>query len=246
MFYLTFSLTLSAYGQTRKAVNFSTEIKKYDLSGLWRSDSIYIEGGPDRTAFPEPLGYIGENYQRFYIHYITVERSKDNPYIYSISGKTKVKGNICRFNGTITVSKAVLYDVSDDNRFKQGSIVSDVLYFEDSAQAASGIIKGRLTTEFYIDSRGKIYYDALMYVSDQYFNNQCEAIWTSYKTGMSKKCNWGDFRMPDSGELDQGAGDVSIVNKYVKSGWESYVAAYSGDEAASKKAQRIEETAWWK
>jgi hypothetical protein len=246
MLYLTFSLTLSAYGQTRKAFNFFTEIKRYDLSGLWRSDSIYIEGGPDRTTFPEPLGYIGENYQRFYIHYLTVERSKYNPYIYIISGKTKVKDNICRFNGAITVSKAMLYGASDDSRFEQGLIVSDVLFFEDSAQASSGIIKGRLTTKFYLDSKGKIHYDALMYVSDRFFNNQCEAIWTSYKTGKSKKCNWGDFRIPESEELDQGAGDVSIVNKYVKSGWESYVAAYSGDEAAAKKARRIEDTAWWK
>jgi len=85
-----------------------------------------------------------------------------------------------------------------------------------------------------------------MLVADGYYNNQCKAAWTSYKTRKSKKCNWGDFRMPDSEELDQGTGDVSINEKFIKFGWETFVKAYLGNHEEQKKALEIENKAWWK
>jgi hypothetical protein len=242
---LAFSLTLAASAQTAKSVDYFTSIKNYDLSKLWHADSIQVEGDGNKISFPEPLGYIGDNYQRFYIHYITVSKRKESPYQYKIYGKTKVKDNICSFNGTITIKKAMLYKESDDPRYKQGSVICEVIFYEDSTHASSGVIKGTLTSDFSLDKTGKLHYDALM-PGDGYDNNQCKATWTSYKTGKSKKCNWGDFRMPDSKDLDSGAGDVSINQKYVKNGWETFVAAYNADnDDTAKKAQQIEEAKWW-
>jgi len=115
----------------------------------------------------------------------------------------------------------------------------------DSTQTSSGVIKGTLTSEFTIDKKGKLRYDALMFVADGYYNNQCKATWTSYKTSTSKKCNWGDFRMPDSKELDSGAGDVSINEKFIKNGWQTFVDAYSANTDKAKKALEIEHRKWW-
>jgi hypothetical protein len=243
---LALSLTITANAQTTKSVNYFTSIKNYDLSKLWCADSIQAEGDGDKLAFPEPLGYIGDNFQRFYIHYISITKGKDNPYQYSAYGKSRVKENVCIFNGVITITKAVLYKESDNPKYKQGSVICDVTFYEDSTKGSSGIIKGKLTTDFYLDKNGKIHYDALMFVADGYDNNQCNATWTNYKTGKSKKCNWGDFRMPDSKELDNGVGDVSINEKYIKNGWETFVAAYGADKIKGKKALQLEDAKWWK
>lgn len=243
---ITLCLTVAAKAQSPKSVDYFATIKNHDLTKLWRTDSIQTEGDGEKMAFPKPLGYIDDNYQRFYIHYVTIKKSKENPYQYQVYGKTKVKDNICSFTGTITVKKARLYKESDDPRYKQGSVICEVIFCEDSAQASSGIITGTLQSDFTIDKKGKLQYDALMIVADGYYNNQCRATWTSYKTRKNKKCNWGDFRMPDSKDLDSGAGDVYINEKYIKNGWTTFVAAYGADSTEAEKARQIEETEWWK
>jgi len=238
----------SSHAQHVKFTNYYTSIRNFDFTDCWRGDSIRLEGGNEKLAFPEPLGFIGNDYQRFYIHYIKVKKRPGNPYVYDVYGKTKVKTNICNFKGTITIKEAVLYKESYDPSFKEGSVTCDVVFYEDSTQPSTGIIKGKLTTDFCIDKKGKMYYDAILSVGDGYCNNQCTATWTSYKTGKSKKCNWGDFRMPDSRELDTGAGVVCIQEKYIKNGWETFVAAYGpgDDDEKAKKARQTEEARWWK
>src|SRR5690349_24197284 len=124
---VTLCFTFAAHAQVPKSVDYFAAIKHYDLTNLWHADSIQAEGDGDEIPFPEPLGYIGDNYQRFYIHYITIRQSKDTPYQYKVNGKTKVKNNICDFSGTITINRAVLYKKSDDPKYKQGSVTCDVL-----------------------------------------------------------------------------------------------------------------------
>jgi hypothetical protein len=51
--------------------------------------------------------------------------------------------------------------------------------------------------------------------------------------------------MPDSKDLDSGVGDVFINEKYIKNGWETFVAAYSADSDTAKKAQQVEDVNWW-
>ena len=248
---LTFSLLfliLVANAQLPKSVDYFASIKNNDLSKLWRDDSIFIEGGPEKIKFPEPLGYIGDNYQRFYIHYTTVTKSQDNPYQYNVVGKTKVKDNICIFKGVITIKKARLYIKRQDLRFKQGAVSCEFLFYEDRTKSSSGIIKGVLTTEFYLDKKGKIHYDALMFGADGFSNNACQATWNSYKTGKSKKCSWGDFRIPESGDFDIGAGEFSVADCYVKSGWKNYTLAWNNllDGPEVIKARQKENEKWWK
>ncbi len=52
--------------------------------------------------------------------------------------------------------------------------------------------------------------------------------------------------MPESRDLDSGVGDVSIDEKYVKNGWQIFVAAYDGDDKKARQARQIEDAEWWK
>jgi hypothetical protein len=76
-----------------------------------------------------------------------------------------------------------------------------------------------LKSEFLIDNKGQFRYDAISFSADGFSNNQFIGSWTSYKTDASKKCNWGDYRIPECGDLDIGAGELSISEKYSKNGW---------------------------
>lgn len=241
---LLLSLCLAVKAQDANTTDFYASIKNYDLSGQWMGDSVQLEGDGDIRKFPEPIGFIGDTYQRFYIHYLSVV--KINDYEYQVKGKTKVKNNICNFSGTITVLKAKMYKQLDDPNYKQGYAVCQLDFAEDSTQSASGFIQGKLVTNFYFDKNRQLHYDALRFFSDGYNNNQCTAIWTSYKTGKSKKCNWGDERIPESNDLDQGAGEFMVNEKYIAAGWESYVKCYYGTKEESKKAFAAENAKWWK
>ncbi|WP_260390444.1 hypothetical protein [Riemerella anatipestifer] len=67
-----------------------------------------------------------------------------------------------------------------------------------------------------IDNKGQFRYDALNFFSDGFSNNQFVGSWTSYKTNITKRCNWGDYRIPESGDLDIGVGEFSVKDKYLK------------------------------
>jgi hypothetical protein len=229
--------------------DFFVQIKKCDLSKIWCNDSIRIEAGTEKIKFPEPFGFIGNNYQRFYIHFISVERSKENPLEYKVTGKTKVKMNICDFQGTIKITEAKLLKESDNPNFKQGFVKCQVKLMEDSLQNGTGYFSGILETDFIIDKSNNIRYDALMWMADGFCNNQFVGNWCSYKTKVKKKCNWGDFRIPECGDLDQGACEFIVLEKYLKFGWETYNKAwFVGDQNSleSIEARKIENNEWWK
>lgn len=223
---LLWLLTFNVFGQNASDAALYKKLKHYDLSSVFNPDSI-IDDEHTKIKRPEPLGYIGENYQRFQIHLLSVVKSKSNPYEYAITGKTKVKDNICSFTGSITVVKAS-YDTSGQmtamgfSTFKAGEVTALLKIQEDKTHAGSGIIDGKLTSDVYFDDKDKIYYNALTLMADGFCNNQVEGRWTSYKTGKSKKCNWGDFRIPDSREMDEGTGEFHVNEKYRLNGWESY------------------------
>lgn len=199
----------------------------------------------------EPIGFIGDNYQRFYIHFNSIVKKSDSPYEYLAYGKTKVKETICEFIGTIKIIEAKTYNEGDLPKYKQGFATCEVKLYEDDKESSSGVISGKLTTSFIIDDKQKFRYDALMFGADGFTNNEFNGSWTSYKTGISKKCNWGDYRIPECNWLngcDIGAGEFSISDKYLKNGWENYKLAYSydPDKPESQKARQKENEQWWK
>ncbi|MGQ2982569.1 hypothetical protein [Flavobacterium sp.] len=241
---------LLLFADAAMAQDYLEQMKRYDLSKVIDPDSI-SDDSREMIAHVDPYGYIGDNFQRFQIHFTSFKKSKADPLVYDVKGKTRVKGNICGFTGTFKIT-AVEHDDSIqefmDPDYRGIAIVSNVILYEDKSQPGSGIIKGVLVTDAIFNGKAKAEYNALMLMSDSYRNNQFTGTWTSYKTGRSKKCNWGDYRIPESGDLDLGAGEFMINEKFKGNGWESYYDAYCCDPelARSIAAKKEEAQEWWK
>jgi hypothetical protein len=233
-----------------KVADFYAQAGKANLATLWHAPKIYFVGAPDPwDNFPEPYGFIGSNYQRFYIHYTAVIKNPSNPYQYLVKGKTRVKNNICSFIGTITVKQAKrnLEPNEAYPKYKYGYLICQVDLKEDPKQPGSGTIKGKLTTNWYINERGQFSYDTLI-PADGFSNNETVARWTSYKGGASKPCNWGDFKIPEAGDLDFSVSELMINKKYVNNGWQNYMLSLDADSGkpAALKARAEEKRQWWK
>jgi hypothetical protein len=239
-------ILLSSFSQDSKTIDFIDKAKEIDFSDLWTQDSILIEN-EKMIQHSQPLGYIGDNYQRFEIRFISVIKNTSNHLEYFVYGKTRVKDNICRFQGTIEITSASLYQESELSDAKQGFISGDYNFYEDIDQKHTGIFKGNFQTNFYIDSNGDLNYDALMWIADGFKNNQFEGTWTDYKTNQTKKCNWGDYRIPNSGNFDIGAAEFSPSSDYHQNGWLSYVLQHMMPNSAIVNQPTKEELIdkWW-
>jgi len=209
---------------------------KNDVGSLWTSI-------PDYNTY----GIIGDNMQRLKIKLITATKDTTNPGIYRISGKSMVKNNICTFSGVITVTSIHLfkntgYLQQEYKGKKHGIIIGEYYFTEDSTQAKSGTFDGSFLTFFCVDKKGKVIYDSVELGADGFFNNQFVGTWKGYKTTVTEKCNWGDYRVPFSGKLDIGAGFFSPDDAYLQYGWQSLRDAIYGND----KAQKEEYREWWK
>ena len=248
---LTVLLFNKTYAQDKTTTDFFDQIKNYELSTIFNTESFLAEDrehGKDKTKRAEILGFIGDDYQRLYIHFISVIQNPTNPYEYLVFGKKKVKETICSFQGTIIIKEARVYKSGDIPSYKQGFANSEIILFEDKKQSSTGFIKGKLKSRFLIDNKGQFRYDALMFVADGFSNNQFVGNWTSYKTNVSKKCNWGDYRIPECGNLDIGAGEFSVNEKYIKNGWVSYMLENMMPNGAIVKPtvnNKTEFKKWW-
>ena len=244
------SLSFLVKGQDFKTIDFFDQIRNYDVSNLWTLSKFEIENDTTVVDRPEILGFIGENHQRFHIHFISAIKNQSNPLEYFVYGKTKVKENICSFQGTITILESRTLDVGDVPTLKQGFVKGQYEFFEDPDQKESGILNGIFQSGFYINEKGELKYDAIAFAADGFDNNQFEGTWTSYKTGSSKQCNWGDYRIPECNWLngcDTGAGEFSISDKYLKNGWENYRLAWGTYPETPEviEAREKEKEQWW-
>ena len=247
--FLICSLLTLGHAQDTATNNFYKEISKYDLSVLWVGDSVK-ESKNKNFKRPEPIGFIGDSFQRFYIHFISIAINPQRPYEYNVYGKTKIKNNIRSIHGTITVKSADTVRMAGNDRIERlmGWVVCNILFYEDKKQPASGFIKGRFESNFYFDKEGILRYDDLDIEADDYSNNQFVGTWTGYKTIKSKKCNWGDYRIPECGDLDTGAGAFIPNKKYLKFGWDSHTNAwdFDPDKPETKQPGLKEKQQWWK
>jgi hypothetical protein len=220
---------------------YKTELLKYDFAPLWVSHDDWND-----------LGFIGDDYQRLRMRLLSVVKDKKNPGTYLVTGKSMVKNNINRFSGTIKLSTARAYkkenpdgggEYSDLKIKTVGLVFAEYEFAEDKAQPGSGVFKGILLTNWYIDKNDKLHYDDVESAADGYSNNQFAGTWKSNKTGAVKTANWGDDRIPLSGYLDIGAGEFYPDQKYWKAGWQTYIDGYF---KGNKKALSEEQRNWWK
>lgn len=128
-----------------------------------------------------------------------------------------VKNNVDEFTGTLKISnirqlKHMSYGADDEYKNKgfkgQYLILADYTFSENKDQPHSGIFKGICESDFYLDKKSQVRYDDIeLGSSDRFKNNQFIGQWLAYNGRIVKRCNWGDFRIPNSGQFDIGAGD---------------------------------------
>ncbi len=205
-------------------------------------------------CLPEPLGYRGADFQRFYIHYDTVY--KVNDYTYRIEGRTRCQDEICTINGNLVVDSVVpLSDslFSDDSYIKISG--SGTLYAHYTLQAKHNDkhvadIVGKAYFDYLVHN-DSIFYDAISYAGDAYCNNQYTGKWIYLDTSDTLTCNWGDFRIPESNGLDGGCGDFSPYDEFYDNGWKTYIDrdrhGWIGDpECAYYDSIYEADINWWK
>lgn len=174
------------------------------------------------------LGYIGNDYKRLYITFASIKKDLLNPKIYTVSGTSRVGNNTCVFTGTIKIQQVREYQkmhLGLDDEFKdklkaQGLLIGNYRFEEEKSAKASGIFEGIMTVAWYIDKSGNLHYDDIeAEFSDGYKNNQYVGTWTSYGKKVGKVANWGEHRIPFSGDLDIGAAEFGANPKYKSKGW---------------------------
>ncbi len=251
---MLFAIGISAFGQTeaelfkkeqliKDDLNPAELIKEFstaDFSKLWtKTENQYV------------YGFIGNNYQRMRIKLITVAKDQVSPNTYSVYGKVMIKSTIGEFHGSLKLSnirklKVTSQGITDCYKTKgvegQYVMMGDYEFAEDKQENHLRIFKGSFKTDFYVDKKNKPRYDDMDEPSDSYTNNQFVGQWSLYNSTTITRCNWGDYRIPNSGNFDTGAGELSPAPKYLPYGWQSLQDAMESNNTAAKA---VEEAKWW-
>ena len=244
-------LSMGSVAQPAGTANFYTGIKTYNLSPLWHADKLWLLSLKKSEPFPEPLGILGKNHQRFYIHYTAVTKDAVNPYLYHVQGKTRVGNSVRSFNGTLTIKQAGIFKPGSEyapdsyKGYKRGKAICSLVINEDSHVAGAGVLRGELSTDFCIDAKNQLLYDTLDFGIDGYGNNQFTGTYTGNGSKVPQQLQFGDITITGSDFSD--VDGITIPAAYEKFGWQNYVNAISNDfRPASKAAIAEEKRQWWK
>lgn len=192
------------------------------------------------------LGYIDENYKRIRIKFISIIKNPVDPNIYYVYGKSNVEGNICEFQGKFEIYKISILNSMHfgvDDKYKdegiklQGLIFVNYIFYEDPKQGHPGYFRGEGYSAWYMGKENQINFDDIESHSDRWCNNQFVGKWISYTTNQSKICNWGYARIPQSGDLDNGAGEFAPNEKYWDQGGK-YSIEHGGNTLLQKKVKK--------
>ena len=245
---LIFCTTTLAFAQE------NAELKPFnlggqDISSIWLTEYPITNEGKEINRL-EPLGYFGDNYQRFYIHFISVIQNPKDKNEYFIYGKNRLKGNISEIQGTLTIEEVSVYVESDFPDYSEGIIKGSYSLLEDAKKKGTGSFQGKFETNVMIKDN-KVEYSTLYWFADGFSNNQFEGTWISYLTGTKRTCNWGDYRVPAREQFDIGAGQMGVHPDYEQNGWESFELAtfpIANSEEHRKRieqAKKVEAEKWW-
>lgn len=199
--------------------NLISEYSKYDFSTLL-------------TPKQDFEGFIGEDFQRIKMYFTSISKDLTDQENYLITGVSIVKNNKCDFEGKITVKQVREFETMHfgvDNLYEnagfisQGILIGEYELKENPSQKHSGIFEGIMSLYWYVDKDGIIHYDKIQWYSDAYKNNQYVGSWKGYEGNTKKVCNWGESRIPFSGDLDIGTAEFSPNPKYFKNGWDDFV-----------------------
>jgi len=195
--------------------NYFKKYKSYNFSRLIKPETEF-------------LGYIGDDYQRIFVKFHSVKKGLSED-IYQLAGSILVLNNKCDFSGTITIKQIREFEnfhfgadqiYRDSGIISQGVLIGNYHLKENKNQSHPGEFKGVMSLQWYINKNGDIIYDRIhLMSSDEYRNNQYVGTWIDYETKEEKTCNWGEYRIPFSGDLDYGSAQFAPRKKYYNKGW---------------------------
>lgn len=202
----------------------------FDISNLFNTGEFHQNG------------VIGTEYSRIKIHISNTERI-NNKHEFIITGKSNVSGNICDFRGKLEILK--IFEITVNPDFEgQASLFAKYEFLEDSTQNHVGIFKGTFECSVKIDHYAKtIKLDKSFIDADGYYNRSYVGTWTGYEDKTTKKCIWGDYRLPFTFDFDGGDGEMMINDKYINNGWKSFSNGSEYDYS-SGNPELINK--WWK
>lgn len=199
-----------------------------DFSSVWTSHQDYI------------LGYVGENYQRFYFLIDSIKMDTEDTLHYHVWGKYRIKDRVSCYEGKVRILGEIStlpkkYQVDEEVNPQSGTQIYGInSEWNLKATDMNESIKGKMTSTFYIKD-GKAVFDDIDHYSDSFCNNQFEGVLSSSTTS-EQKCCWGACRIPDCGDLDIGEGEFLPNEKYLTCGWQSYRdASVEGTEEGWEK-----------
>ncbi|MRI63862.1 hypothetical protein EDM00_07655 [Ornithobacterium rhinotracheale] len=226
---LTVLLSNAMFAQNDLFDNIYPE-KSYDYANLITTKTfqgIDNEGHKEVVERGAILGAVGDNYTRWQLDFTSVKKDSQNPYIYNVAGNTKIgNGNFVPFTGTFELIESKVYKKPKSKNFVidgvKGKAKFKVHLDMDKKAKNAGSFDGEFTSKYILTNDNHLLYDGMGFVSDSFNNNYFTGHFTDYKTKKQIPANFGDFRIPNSGDLDIGAAEFSPNKKYIKNGWENY------------------------
>ena len=174
------------------------------------------------------LGFIGANYKRLRTTFTSIKKSEGNKNVYEVEGfSTVMNKNKRTFKGTFSLlSHYKFTEPTFEEPLKNGDIEGFSTFSyqlaEDEKLSATGIFKGEMLVLWYKGINKKPVYTELFIQSDGSRNYQFFGTWTSYTTKKTSVASWGVYRIPCSGDFDEGVGDFIPNPKYWQYGWEEF------------------------
>jgi|APSaa5957512576_1039674.scaffolds.fasta_scaffold29669_2 hypothetical protein len=192
-----------------KKENFKAKYLKYDFSTLL-------------TPKQDFLGFIGNDFQRIKIYFASISKDEKKHENYFIKGVSVVGTNVCEFKGEIKIVQIREYKTNrsgldslhnNASIVSQGILIGNYEFKENSEQFHSGIFKGIVTVNWYLDKLGILHYHDIESFSNNYRNNQYVGTWMNYENNDVKICNWGEYRIPFPEDLHIGTDKFSPNKK---------------------------------
>lgn len=194
----------------------------------------------------EFLGMIGDDIQRMGIVFLSTTRISINEY--EIIGKSKVKNNICDFEGIIEAERVIETDIERDEipelSTVDGRIIGKYHFIEDKNQSGTGIFEGIFEIYWAYYDDDKIGLADFWYTMSDY-TIIFTGSWKSYQTGNSKNACWSDYQGCFPAGFRSDGPDIIPDEKYRSSGWGSLTDLWSFDEEKEKNAAKYERENWY-
>ena len=221
---LLYSTTIFAQPCTFKDViertTYNVPYEKYNI----HLDMLQVLNGKKDNF----LGFIGVNRKRLRITFTSIKKSEENKDVYEVEGfSTVMNQNKRTFKGTFTLLSHYKFaeQTVDVPLPKKGEIVGYSTFSyelaEDENLTATGVFKGKMIVMWLKKvNASPVYF--LPFNRDSERNYQFFGTWTSYTTKKTSVASWGEYRIPCSGDFDEGVGDFIPKPQYWQYGWEEF------------------------